>query len=199
LLHNPSTIIIIAILGFLLIVTAIIWAIKMRKLSSEFQMQSILKPYIRDEVKQIIIPDGIGGLLEIEHLILLDQGLFLVETYPMAGNLYGADTIDQWTQIIDGRSYKFANPLRRIRTSRQALISLAPDVPVFCRVIFNSDSIFPKGKPDEVSVLESLENDMLMVKNEKIITQQAQQAWNTIMRIARKDGQAVIRQGNLDG
>lgn len=117
----------------------------------------------------------------------------------MAGNLYGADTIDQWTQIIDGRSYKFANPLRRIRTSRQALISLAPDVPVFCRVIFNSDSIFPKGKPDEVSVLESLENDMLMVKNEKIITQQAQQAWNTIMRIARKDGQAVIRQGNLDG
>lgn len=198
-LHNPSTIIIIAILGFLLIVTAIIWAIKMRKLSSEFQMQSILKPYIRDEVKQIIIPDGIGGLLEIEHLILLDQGLFLVETYPMAGNLYGADTIDQWTQIIDGRSYKFANPLRRIRTSRQALISLAPDVPVFCRVIFNSDSIFPKGKPDEVSVLESLENDMLMVKNEKIITQQAQQAWDTIMRIARKDGQAVIRQGNLDG
>ncbi|MDB2705703.1 NERD domain-containing protein [Pseudomonadota bacterium] len=162
-------------------------------------MKSILQPYIKNEIKHIIIPDGIGGLLEIEHLILLDQGLFLIETYPMAGNLYGAETIDLWTQIVDGRSYKFDNPLRRLRISRQAIKSLAPDIPVFCRVIFNSDSIFPKGKPSEVSVLESLAEDMLLVKNEKRITNQAQQTWDTIMRIARKDGQAVTRQGDIHG
>jgi len=162
-------------------------------------MNHILRPYVKDEIKQVIIPDGIGGLLEIEHLILLEQGILLIETYPMAGNLFGAEMIDQWTQIIDGRSYKFANPLRHIRTSRQAIKVLAPEIPVFCRVIFNSDSYFPKGKPDEVSILESLSDDLLFINEEKIISKQATQAWERIMRIARKDGQAIIRKGNVNG
>ena len=117
----------------------------------------------------------------------------------MAGNLYGADTIDQWTQIIDGRSYKFANPLRRLRTSRQAIKSLAPNIPVFCRVIFNADSFFPKGKPSDVSVLETLADDMMILNNEKKIPEEAGKAWDAIRRIARKDGQAVQRQGGFDG
>lgn len=195
---DETSIIILSLIAVTIFVV-IIWQLKKHRRSTDLMMTSILQPYIKNEVKHIIIPDGIGGLLEIEHLILLDQGLFLIETYPMAGNLYGAETIDLWTQIVDGRSYKFNNPLRRLRTSRQAIKSLAPDIPVFCRVIFNSESVFPKGKPSEVSVLESLAEDMLAVKNEKRIANQAQQAWDTIMRIARKDGQAVTRQGNIHG
>lgn len=195
---DETSIIILSLVAVTIFVV-IIWQLKRHRRSTDLMMTSILQPYIKKEIKHIIIPDGIGGLLEIEHLILLDQGLFLIETYPMAGNLYGAETIDLWTQIVDGRSYKFNNPLRRLRTSRQAIKSLAPDIPVFCRVIFNSESVFPKGKPSEVSVLESLAEDMLTVKNEKRIANQAQQAWDTIMRIARKDGQAVTRQGNIHG
>jgi len=170
-----------------------------RKNSVSAQVTAILAPYVIDEVKEIIIPDGIGGLLEIEHLILVKQGLFLIESYPIQGNLFGAETIHDWTQIFEGRSYKFANPLRHIRTSRQAIKSLAPSIPVFCRVIFTADSHFPKGKPDEVSVLASLAEDMLALNDEKDISEHALKAWNSIMRIARKDGQAVIRRGGLDG
>jgi hypothetical protein len=167
--------------------------------SSEQQMHLILKPYILEEIKEIIIPDGIGGLLEIEHLVLTDRGLLLIETYPMAGNLFGAETIDQWTQIIDGRSYKFANPLRHIRTSRQAIKALTSKPPVFCRIIFNSNSIFPKGKPDEVSVLNSLSEDMAVINSSPVVAVEAKQSWDKIMRIARKNGQAVLREGGLDG
>lgn len=169
--------------------------INKRKKSAPYQMASILKPYIQDEVKDIIIPDGIGGLLEIEHLILLEQGLLLIETYPMSGNLFGAETIDQWTQLVGGRSYKFANPLRHIRTSRQALMVLAPNIPIFCRVVFNADSVFPKGKPDEVSVLSTLADDMLNIQSSTVKMDPALQVWQRIMRIARKDGQAVQRDG----
>lgn len=177
-------------------ILAIVIVVYMRyQRTASLKMEAILQPYIRDEVKEIIIPDGIGGLLEVEHLILLDQGLLLIETYPMSGNLFGAETIDQWSQIVDGRSYKFPNPLRRIRTSRQAIKAINPKVkiPVFCRIIFNANSVFPKGKPDEVSVLASLEADMIVLKNEPMINEQAQQAWNTIMRIGRKNGQAINR------
>lgn len=166
-----------------------------RKESASQQMANILKPYVQNEVKGIIIPDGIGGLLEIEHLILLDQGLLLIETYPMSGNMFGAETIDKWTQIVDGRSYKFANPLRHIRTSRQALMVLAPNTPIFCRVVFNADSVFPKGKPDEISVLSSLSDDMVSIKSSTIKMDPSSQVWHRIMRIARKDGQAVQRDG----
>jgi len=176
---------------FLLVVAIVVY--KKWNGTPEYQMHLILKPYILDEVKEIIIPDGIGGLLEVEHLILMDQGLLLIQTYPMSGNLFGAETIDQWSQIIDGRSYKFSNPLRHIRTSRQAIMALSPNVPVFCRIIFNANSVFPKGKPDEVSVINSLVEDMQALKNKPALTVASQQAWEKIMRIARKNGQAVER------
>ena len=179
------------------VIILILLFINNRKESISRQMTAILKPYTQDEIKNIIIPDGIGGLLEIEHLILMERGLLLIETYPMSGNMFGAETIDQWTQLIDGRSYKFANPLRRIRTSRQALMVLAPNVPIFCRVVFNADSVFPKGKPDEVSVLSSLSDDLLNIQSSVIKMDKSSAVWQRILRIARKDGQAVQRDGEV--
>jgi len=185
------------IVAIFTVIILILLLINNRKVSAVRQMATILKPYILDEIKDIIVPDGIGGLLEIEHLILFEQGLLLIETYPMSGNMFGAETIDQWTQLIDGRSYKFANPLRHIRTSRQALMILAPNIPIFCRVVFNADSIFPKGKPDEVSVLSSLSDDLSKIQSSTIKMDQSSEVWQRIMRIARKDGQAVQRDGEL--
>lgn len=189
-LQDPFTILYFVLATLSLLVLCVILYKKWNSTPAH-QMHVILKPYLRKEIKQIIIPDGIGGLLEIEHLILTDQGLLLIETYPMSGNLFGAETIDLWSQIIDGRSYKFANPLRHIRTSRQAIKALSPKIPVFCRIIFNANSVFPKGKPDEVSVLNSLADDMAFIKNEPAVTIASQQAWDKIMRMARKNGQAV--------
>ena len=191
--QEPSIILYFVLAAILLLLLSI-FVYKKWKGSPAHQMHNILKPYIQDEIKDFIIPDGIGGLLEIEHLILMEQGLLLIETYPMSGNLFGADTIDQWTQIIEGRSYKFPNPLRRIRTSRQAIKALAPNIPVFCRIIFNANSIFPKGKPEEVSVINSLVEDMQVITNEPARTVVSQNSWEQIMRIARKNGQAVERQ-----
>lgn len=175
-----------------LIVIMLIWLlISLRKKSAHRQMAAILKPYIQEEIKSVIIPDGIGGLLEIEHLILTQHGLLLLETYPMSGNMFGAETIDMWTQLINGKSYKFANPLRRIHISRQALMMLAPNIPIFCRVVFNADSIFPKGKPEQVSVLSSLSDDLVNMQSSTVHADQSSLTWQRILRIARKDGQAA--------
>jgi hypothetical protein len=193
-MQNTFILLIVAIFTVIILVLLLI---NICKVSPRHQMATILKPYILDEIKDVIVPDGIGGLLEIEHLILMEQGLLLIETYPMSGNMFGAETIDQWTQIINGRSYKFANPLRHIRTSRQALMILAPNIPIFCRVVFNADSIFPKGKPNEVSVLSSLPDDLLNIQSSTVKMGESSKVWQRIMRIARKDGQAVQRDGEV--
>lgn len=191
---------ILAVIVFLLLVLIIITTILItRKRSVSYQIASVLKPYARDEIKDFIIPDGVGGLIEIEHLVLLEQGLLLIKTYPYSGNLFGAENIDQWTQIIDGRSFKFVNPLYHIHTSRLALTAVTPKVPVFCRIVFTGNCIFPKGKPEEVSVLGSLADDLQLIKDAPTMADRAQHGWDTILRIARKNGQAVKGRGPVNG
>lgn len=186
-----------AVIALLLLIVLVIR--RKRRYSSARHLSSILQPYIRDEISHFIIPDGIGGLIEIEHLVQMDQGLLLIETYPISGNLFGAENIDLWTQIIDGRSYKFSNPLRHIRASRQAIKSILPNIPIFCRVVFTSDSLFPKGKPEGVSVLKNLAEDLSKIKDAPAIVTRTQAGWDRLLRIARKDGQAVQRVGGVDG
>ena len=187
------------IAGLVAVLLAVIWFAVYQykkakyKRSADYQITTALAPCIRDEVKNVIVPDGVGGLLEINHLILLNQGLLVVDTHPASGYLFGADELDEWTQLADGKQSKFANPLRHIWASQQAVKALAPHIPVFCRVIFIEDATFPKGKPDDVSILPSLADDLAVIKLAPVIIEEAQKSWDMMMRIARKNGQAVKR------
>lgn len=185
----PFSALLLIIVGILLLTVYIIN--QKRKQTANYKVTEILKPYIKDETKEFIIPDGIGGILEIEHLILLDQGFLLIQIYPMAGNIFGAENIEQWSQIIAGKSFKFYNPLRHMRTLQQALQALAPEIPIFSRIIFTDGATFPKGKPEEVSVLESLSLDLEKLKESPVIVEQSTRSWDRVMRIARKDNKPV--------
>lgn len=183
---NILHIVIVIVVAIVLI--SILQAVRQRRQSSAYKISQILTPMTRDKVINIIIPDGIGGLLEIEQLRLLDQGILVVETYPISGHLFGAEQIDQWTQLVKGRSYKFANPLRHIRTSRQAIMTLVPNIPVFYSVIFSADASFPKGKPEGMSIVASLTEDLKPILLHPKQIEKTQQAWNKLLRAARKNG-----------
>lgn len=186
---NILNIVIVAIVVVLAILLFLV--VTKRRRSNEYNNNKILNTITRARVDNIIIPDGIGGLLEIKQLRLIDQGILIVETYPMSGDLFGADEIDHWTQLVKGRSYKFANPLRHITTSRHAVMTLVPDVAVFYRVIFNADARFPKGKPDGVSIISSLAADIAPIQSQLKQIDLTQQAWDKLLRIARKNGHAA--------
>lgn len=147
-----------------------------------------------EEVRAVVIPDGIGGLLELDRLVLTEYGLLVIESYPISGHLFGSEQIDQWTQILDGRSFKFANPLRHIHNARYALQILAPKLPIHCRVVFTADSDFPKGRPEDVSTLASLEQDLQPILQMQKIPASSQLGWQRVLRIARKNGKAVLRE-----
>ena len=178
-----ATVTVLFILLFLLL--------RNRHRNNTYKISEILSPLTRSRVNNIIIPDGIGGLLEIEQLRLTDQGILIVETYQISGHLFGGEEIDQWTQLLNGRSYKFANPLRHIRTSRQAIMSLIADTPIFYCVIFSGEASFPKGRPEGISVVESLVDDLKAISFQAKQTQATQQALDKLLRIARKNGRAA--------
>lgn len=158
------------------------------------EIDKALLPLRLEEVRTIVIPDGIGGLLEVDRLVLTEHGLLIIESYPISGHLFGSEQIDQWTQIVDGRSFKFANPLRHIHNAKYALQLLAPKLPVHCRVVFTADSDFPKGRPEDVSTLASLEQDLQPILQTQKIPASSKLGWQRVLRIARKNGQAVLRE-----
>jgi hypothetical protein len=175
----------------LLLVLLLLLSRHKRKNRKQKQADRILKQISKDEVASIVIPDGIGGLIEIERLILMEQGLLVIESYPIAGHLFGAENIDQWTQIVDGRSFKFANPLRHVHNAKQALQILVPKVPIYSRVVFTGDGDFPKGKPEDVSVVATLEQDLESIKSAPKLPAVIEIAWQRVLRIARKNGKAI--------
>lgn len=180
---------------FLILIIWLFYRHFVRKGHAQTHIDQVLKPYKQDELKNIIIPDGIGGLLEVEKIFLLEQGVLILGDYPISGHLFGAEKIEQWTQIIDGRSYKFANPLHQLEYVRQAIRSLIPKMPVFCHVVFTADSNFPKGKPAAVSVLPSFEQDMQRLFNSpKFPFEAREKMWDIIKQNAHINTQSLIRE-----
>jgi hypothetical protein len=179
----------------LLLLMLILLLLRRRRHKTQYgQLDRILRSLRKEEVRAVVIPDGIGGLIEIDRLILTERGLLVIETYPISGHLFGSEQIDQWTQIIEGRSFKFANPLRHIHNAKYALQLLAPKVPIFCRVVFTVDSDFPKGRPDDVSTLLSLEQDLQAFREAPKMSATSELAWQRILRIARTNGQAAMKE-----
>jgi len=179
----------------LILITWLLYRRFIRKSYSHIQIEQVLKPYKQDELKNVILPDGLGGLLEIEKIFLLEQGILILRDYPISGHLFGAEKIEQWTQIVDGRSYKFTNPLHHLENARQAIRSLIPKMPVFCHVVFTADSNFPKGKPAAVSVLPSFEQDMQRLFNSpKLPAEVREKMWDVIKQNVRIDTQLLIRE-----
>ncbi len=195
--HTAQIYVGIAILLLALLSIAIIVSKKRDRVNKRINLA--LKPYIQKELRNIVFPDGIGGLVNIEHIVLLKQGILVIETYSISGNLFGGDKIDQWTQMINGKSFKFNNPLYRIQILGQAIQTIAPNTPIFHRVIFTDENAsFPKGKPGNVSLLDLLKEDLKALKQAPVMTEKQQDSWDRILRIARKDGQA-IQQATING
>ena len=72
-----------------------------------------------ERVHDLIIPSK-NGTTQIDHLIISQYGLFIVETKNLTGWIFGAERQANWTQSLYGDKYSFQNPLRQ--TFRQKKI-----------------------------------------------------------------------------
>ena len=107
-------------------------------------------------VSNFQFPDGLGSYFNIDRLIMRHDGisLLLVKQYP--GSIFCADDIDEWTQMLAGRSYRFKNPLIELDYQVKAVSACIPGVPVDGFLIFDTLAEFPKGHPDRVIRSDSI-------------------------------------------
>lgn len=103
-------------------------------------------------IKNVTLPTA-DGTTQIDHIIVSEFGVFVVETKNMKGWIFGIPNQKQWTQKIFKYSQKFQNPLhqnfKHVKTLEQ-LLGLE-EQQIHSVVVFVGDSTFKTPMPENVT------------------------------------------------
>jgi hypothetical protein len=106
---------------------------------------------------QVLVPDGMGGFIHIDHLLLTQRGVLVLDTRRVAGLIFGGDQMSDWTVMARGRRYTFDNPQPALYDRIAAVKAIVGDVPVEGRLLFSNVGKFTKGIPKWVMMLDGIE------------------------------------------
>lgn len=131
-------------------------AIRWWKRRNRSSIRDALAAVAIDRLEDILIPDGMGGEIHIEHLLLTARGILVINVKRYEGVIFASNGMDQWTAIgSDGRS-SFKNPLASLYDRVAAVRELIRDIEVAGFLLFPSTADFSKGRPDDVLLPEDL-------------------------------------------
>jgi len=102
------------------------------------------------QMKNFVCFDGLDGSFKIDRLVMLHDSILLIAFKPYSGNIYCADSIPEWTQVVGQKSFKFINPLFDLENQVTAIKNIIPDVLVRGVLFFDHSARFPKRHPDQV-------------------------------------------------
>ena len=116
-----------------------------------------------DAVHQVLVPDGMGGFIHVDHLLLTPRGVLVLDTRRVAGLIFGGDQMSDWTVMGRGRRYTFDNPQPALYDRIAAVKALVGEVPVEGRLLFSNAGKFTKGFPKWVLMLDGIEVEFPVV------------------------------------
>lgn len=105
-------------------------------------------------MRDVLLPDGVGGQVSVDALLLRDSRLYLLHILHVNGAIFAGDKMDRWTVIGKRERLNFRNPLHRLQDQVFALRTLVPELALEPRVLFIGHAYFPKGRPDGVQLFE---------------------------------------------
>ncbi|MEN9526823.1 MAG: hypothetical protein RLY56_774 [Pseudomonadota bacterium] len=162
-LADPTGLVVAAaVAGLVLGIVAVIgykrYRARRERLARETRIASVSVDYLRD----VALPDASGNEVHLDYLLLSTRGLLVLDVRDIAGNVFGSDSMTEWTVMAAGRRFTFANPQAALYDRIAAVKGWAGAIPVEGRVIFSRAAIFPKGLPRMTLREESLEADFLL-------------------------------------
>ena len=84
------------------------------------------------------------------------EGALVVDVKDVEGNVFGSDSMQDWTVIAEDRRYTFPNPQPALYDRIAAVRQIVRQVPVAGRILFLDGAEFTKGVPEMVCNLEEL-------------------------------------------
>jgi len=112
---------------------------------------------------QVLVPDGMGGYIHVDHLLLTPRGILVLDTRRVAGLIFGGDQMSEWTVMARGRRYTFDNPQPALYDRVAAVKAVVGEFPVEGRLVFSNHGKFTKGMPKYVVMLDGIEVEFPVV------------------------------------
>lgn len=145
----------------------------------EWRIQRCLNRIGSEQIRNLVCADGLDGYYRIDRLALTRDAILLISYKPYGGNIYCAERISEWTQVIGQKSFKFENPLFELDNQLTALRLLVGSAPLHGYLFFNHSALFPKGHPASVLNPESVP-DQFLAENCELINPEIQMAWDVL-------------------
>ena len=138
---------------FLIVVAIVLWR-RRRGPELVYALDSVAI----ERLQNVLLPDGMGGQIQVEHLVLTGQGLLVIDAKSFGGTIFASERMEEWTVIGKNGRFTFPNPLGTLYDRVAALRQLVRDVPVAGYVLFGGAADFSKGRPrDVLSAAELME------------------------------------------
>jgi hypothetical protein len=134
-------------------------------------------------VHQVLVPDGMGGFIHIDHILLTPRGILVLDTRRVAGLIFGGDQMSDWTVMGRGHRYTFDNPQPALYDRIAAVKAIVGEVPVEGRLLFSNVGKFTKGIPKWVVMLDGIEVEFPAFDSRNLefaVSEQYQDGWNRL-------------------
>jgi Nuclease-related domain len=132
---------------------------------------------------QVLVPDGMGGFIHIDHILLTPRGILVFDTRRVTGLIFGGDQMSDWTVMGRGHRYTFDNPQPALYDRIAAVKALVGDAPVEGRLLFSNVGKFTKGIPKWVVMLDGIEMEFPVVDRSRDAFSNSEQHADTWSRL----------------
>jgi restriction system protein len=123
-------------------------------------------------IKNITLPT-VDGTTQIDHIVVSEFGLFVIETKNMNGWIFGDEKQKNWTQKIYKNTNKFQNPLHQNHKHVKTIESIlgVDNSKIFSVIVFVGNNTFKTKMPENVTYAGGLIR-YIESKTDKIISYQ---------------------------
>jgi hypothetical protein len=121
------------------------------------RLLATVKAISADSLSDIVIPDGLDGLIHLDLVLLTVRGILVLDVKDHRGSVFAGANMEQWTVMDGPRRISVRNPLGALHDRVHAVEQLVEhEVPVEGRAVFTGDAKFVRGRPDGVVLLAEL-------------------------------------------
>lgn len=126
------------------------------KITERFEDNNIIKqlnklPNNCLVLHDIYIPKKNGSLTRIHHIVINQNGLFVIDTKNYNGLIMGTENSEYWTQVVGGHKDYFYNPIlqndKRIKELQHYLREALEGIPVHSVIVFGKHTVLKLDKP----------------------------------------------------
>lgn len=130
-----------------------------RRYRARRQLVRVFESASVELLRDVLVPDGSGGQLHVDFVLLTGRGLLVVDYRDVEGVVFGGEHMREWAVMNGNVRSTFPNPLEPLFDRVAAVRLLAGETPVEGRIVFADRARFPKGRPPRVMRLDLLEQE----------------------------------------